>query len=182
MQINKDTLNEILLAGRKKGFDIRIKDISYVLLCRSYEDKEVAYRSIFPVNTNIDKELKIYDNSVEVKFVRDTLNEVLPIISIKQQKKKTEEDISFEENKAYMLKLKKDTEKAIKDGEIDKKDGLKILADIAVKLNDKFKVHDDTTEQLVIVNVKYNSICECGREIYIPTKEDLMKEYGLIKK
>ena len=25
-------------------------------------------------------------------------------------------------------------------------------------------------------------VCECGKEIYIPTKEQLMEEYGLVEK
>jgi hypothetical protein len=91
-------------------------------------------------------------------------------------------DITFEENKEYMLKLKKQTEEAMANGEIETKDGLKILADISVKLNDKFNIADTTKEQLVVVNVKYNSVCEgCGKELYIPTVEDLKKKYNLIE-
>ena len=93
-----------------------------------------------------------------------------------------DEDITFEENKAYMLKLKKDTEDAIEKGEVDKKDGLKILADISTRLNDKFSVNQQQKDQMVFVSCKYNSICECGKEIYIPTKEQLMEEYGLVEK
>ena len=54
--------------------------------------------------------------------------------------------------------------------------------DISVKLNDKFSVSEEVKEQLIYVNAKYNAICECGRELYIPTKEDLMKEYNLVEK
>jgi hypothetical protein len=67
------------------------------------------------------------------------------------------------------------------DGKIDIKDALKIQADLRVKLNDKFSVKEDVKEQVVIVNRKYNSVCSCGRELYIPTKEDLMEQYNLIE-
>ena len=81
-----------------------------------------------------------------------------------------------------MLKLKKDTELAMENHEIDKKDGLKILADLSTKLNDKFNVQADNVDQMVFVSCKFNSICEsCGRELYIPTKEELMKKYNLIE-
>ena len=94
-----------------------------------------------------------------------------------------DEDITFEENKAYMLKLKKDTELAIESGEVDKKDGLKILSDISTRLNDKFAVQQTELQQQIFVSCKYNSICEsCGKELYIPTKEQLMEEYGLVEK
>ena len=82
-----------------------------------------------------------------------------------------------------MIKLKKDTEEAMANGEIEKKDALKILADISVKLNDKFNVKDANEDrQVVIVQNKFNAICECGREIYVPTKEEMMKKYNLVEK
>ena len=99
------------------------------------------------------------------------------------RRKESEQDISFDENKAYMLKLKADTERAMADGEIDKKDGLMILKDIAVKLNDKFNVADTANNNTIIVNKKFNSICpKCGSELYIPTKRDLMEKYNLIER
>ena len=54
---------------------------------------------------------------------------------------------------------------------------------ISVKLNDKFQVQGEVKEQLIVVNTKFNAICgSCGREIYIPTKEDLMEKYNLVEK
>lgn len=187
MKINKDTINDILTESKKKGFDVRIKDISYVLLCQHFEDKEVAYRSIFPSNGNIENDIKIYENSKEIRYVKQKIEDIsIPeIYNTKQKKKKTADDISFEENKAYMLKLKKDTETAMENGEIDKKDGLKILADISVKLNDKFQVQDETAEQLVIVSAKYSSICPyCNHEIAPEpiSKEEAMRMYNLTEK
>ena len=67
--------------------------------------------------------------------------------------------------------------------EIDKKDGLKILAQISTTLNDKFKVSSEDVQQRIFVNKKFNSICSnCGKELYIPTKEDLMEKYDLVEK
>jgi hypothetical protein len=97
----------------------------------------------------------------------------------------SKQDISFEENKAYMLSLKKQTEEAIENEEIDKKDGLKILADLSVKLNDKFNVADNTKNQVVIVNQKFNDVCPyCNREISakVLTKEEAIKMYNLVEK
>jgi hypothetical protein len=96
-----------------------------------------------------------------------------------------DEDITFEENKAYMLKLKRDTEMAMEAGEIEKKDGLKILSDISTKLNDKFSVTAEVKDQYVCVEQKYSSICSyCGRECAPPpmSKEEAMKMYNLIEK
>ena len=75
------------------------------------------------------------------------------------------------------------TQKALDDGIIEPKDALKIMADIRVKLNDKFKGEAKQQERTIIVEKKYSGVCEyCHHEIFIPTVEDLIKEYGLVKK
>lgn len=165
--IDNEKLNKIIKDCETAGHNIRIRDIAYVLLCECFEDSAISYKVIF--GDKLDN--NIYHNSPPIKFLRHC---------IEQEKKRDKDDITFEENKKYMLKLKADTEKAMNNGEIEKKDALKILSDISVKLNDKFQVHNETKEQMVIVNTKYNNICEyCHHEIYIPTKEELIKEYNL---
>ena len=124
-----------------------------------------------------------YDNTATMQYLKSYVDMNFSDGTKKKKKIVSEdEDISFEENKAYMLKLKKDTEDAMANGEIEKKDGLKILTDISTKLNDKFNVQSNDTEQLIFVSCKYNKICECGKEIFVPTKEQLMEEYGLVEK
>ena len=117
-----------------------------------------------------------------VEYIKDYID-ILSANNGSRSKKQDIDDITFDENKAYMIKLKKDTEEAMANGEIEKKDALKILADISVKLNDKFNVKDANEDrQVVIVQNKFNAICECGREIYVPTKEEMMKKYNLVEK
>lgn len=174
--ISNEDLNKIIEKAQKDGYFIKVRDISYVILRNCFEDYSVAYISLYG---GMDKdEIEKYENSKEIAYLKKVVSKY-----IHKRKGAKEGDITFEENKAYMLKLKADTEKAMADGEIETKDGLKILADISVKLNDKFAVSDMTKEQLIFVNIKYNSICDkCGAELYIPTKEDLMKTYNLIEK
>lgn len=159
-----DKMNEI-------GHSVRVLDISYILLCSIYEDRMVAYKSIFG---SADEDMvQKYNSSTLIRDLTRCLEE---------EGVTNKEDITFEENKRYMLKLKADTERAMANNEIEKKDGLKILSDISVKLNDKFGAKEELKDQLVVVECKYNAICSCGKEIYIPTKEDLMKEYNLVEK
>lgn len=174
--ISNEDLNKIIEKAQKDGYFIKVRDISYVILRNCFEDYSVAYISLYG---GMDKdEIEKYENSKEIAYLKKVVSKY-----IHKRKGAKEGDITFEENKAYMLKLKADTERAMANGEIETKDGLKILADISVKLNDKFSVSDMTKEQLIFVNIKYNSICEkCGAELYIPTKEDLMKTYNLIEK
>lgn len=179
MTINQETLSNIIAECKNAGHDVKVRDVCYVFLCRFFNDKNVAYRSLFDTyGATPDAVMNEYAKSKKIAFLTSHLKPFGERQEVKK-KRKEGEDISFDENLAYMLKIKKDTEDALSKGEIDKKDGLKILADITVKLNDKFNINEEIKEQMVVVNTKYNSICSCGKEIYIPTKEDLMKEYNL---
>lgn len=170
--ISNNKIKEILEQMSEKGFAISVRDISYILLCRSYEDDIVAYKSLF--GDSSETEITYYKQSTPIVELGKLMAESLGWNS--------KEDITFEENKAYMLKLKADTERAMEAGDIEKKDGLKILTDISTKLNDKFGAKEEMKDQMVVVECKFNSVCSCGREIYIPTKEDLMKKYNLVEK
>ena len=170
---------------KKAGHEIGIRDIAYVFLSKNFDDIRMPYRCLFGLDVDYNPDYaETYDNTATMQYLKGYVD--ISFSDGTKKKKRTiaeDEDISFEENKAYMLKLKKDIEKAIEDGEMEKKDGYKALADISVKLNDKFQVQGEVKEQLIVVNTKFNAICgSCGREIYIPTKEDLMEKYNLVEK
>lgn len=170
--ITNEKIAEIITKMADGGYSVRVGDVAYVLLCRNFDDSQVAYKALF--GDGSDAEISLYSKSKAIVALVKCMKEMFGWDS--------KEDITFEENKAYMLKLKRDTEKAMEAGDIDKKDGLKILTDISTKLNDKFGAKEEMKDQIVVVNCKYNSICECGKEIYIPTKEDLMNQYNLVEK
>lgn len=192
-KISIEDFNKILADAKKMGYDLRMSDIFYTFELQRFENNGVIYSVLFGKGQSKD-DIELYDKSDKIKFLKRYINSNYPLMAseVKEQPKRGRakkpeveyEDITFEENKAYMLKLKKETEQAIKNGDIDKKDGLKILADLSVKLNDKFAVAEKQDEQRVIVYKKYNDICACGREIYRPTRDDIMedlkKEYDLI--
>ena len=173
--ISNDRTLEIIDIMKKKGYDVRVRDIAYVLLCRHFREQAVAYKSIWGEASETD--IKKYNNSKLVtalkKYIEDTFFNTSGL------------DISFEENKAYMLKLKKDTEEAIVNKELDKKDGLKILADLTIQLNNKFSIKEDKKDTVVIVNQKYNAVCPyCSHEVSARpmSKEEAMQKYNLIEK
>lgn len=177
--VTNEKIDSIISECKKAGHDIRVRDIAYALLCRFISDKQVVYKSIFGASTN-DTEADVYDQSKSMAFLKNFIKDVEP--SATKGRKKKESDISFDENKEEMIKLIKDAQDALERGEIEAKDALKIQADLRVKLNDKFSVKDEAQEQMVLVNCKFNAICSCGRELYIPTKEDLMEKYDLVEK
>lgn len=92
------------------------------------------------------------------------------------------QDITFEENKAKLIAMLQKVNDLVESGDMSAKDGVKAEIEIRSKLNDKFKVSEEGGQQYIIVEQKFNSICECGREISVPTKEDLMKKYNLVEK
>lgn len=183
MNISIDDIKKIIEDASKKGFKIGVRDIAFVVLLDAFENEDIAYKCLFGSESGFMQEYaSVYARTGAVEYIKDYID-ILSANNGSRGKKQDIDDITFDENKAYMIKLKKDTEEAMAKGEIEKKDALKILADISVKLNDKFNVKDANEDrQVVIVQNKFNAICECGREIYVPTKEEMMKKYNLVEK
>ena len=183
MNISIEDIKKIIEGASKKGFKIGVRDIAFVVILDTFEDEDIAYKCLFGSESGFMQEYaSVYARTGAVEYIKDYIN-ILSTNNGSRSKKQDVDDITFDENKSYMIKLKKDTEEAMANGEIEKKDALKILADISVKLNDKFNVKDANEDrQVVIVQNKFNAICECGREIYVPTKEELMKKYNLVEK
>lgn len=183
MNISIEDIKKIIEDASKKGFKIGVRDIAFVVLLDAFENEDIAYKCLFGSESCFMQEYaSVYARTGAVEYIKDYID-ILSANNGSRSKKQDIDDITFDENKAYMIKLKKDTEEAMANGEIEKKDALKILADISVKLNDKFNVKDANEDrQVVIVQNKFNAICECGREIYVPTKEEMMKKYNLVEK
>lgn len=181
MELTRDKVGEILTKASEEGLSLKVRDISYVLLTRYFADKSYAYRVCFGADADYsDEAINAYEEGDGYAFLKEALATVRDMGNVTY-----DEDITFEENKAYMLKLKKDTEDAIEKGEVDKKDGLKILADLSVKLNDRFQVNAEVKDQIVQLTQKYSSVCSyCGHECAPApmTKEQAMKEYNLVEK
>lgn len=183
MNISIEDIKKIIEDASKKGFKIGVRDIAFVVLLDAFENEDIAYKCLFGSESGFMQEYaSVYARTGAVEYIKDYID-ILSANNGSRSKKQDIDDITFDENKAYMIKLKKDTEEAMANGEIEKKDALKILADISVKLNDKFNVkYANEDRQVVIVQNKFNAICECGREIYVPTKEEMMKKYNLVEK
>ena len=175
MVLSNEKINELIELGAKEGKSIRVRDISYVLLASCYEDKEVAYKSLFGASSDGFDE---YKNSDVVKFLDTKINK-------KDGKRVKSEDITFEENKAEIIKLIKETKEKEKRGEIDAKQSLDLQTKLRITLNDKFRVQEEIQEQLVIVTQKYDDVCPyCSHEISRRpiSKEEAKEMYKLVEK
>lgn len=179
--VNERKISEIISHCGNAGYQIRVRDIAYAFLLKHISDKTIAYKCVFG-QPDSEKEVDSYHNSTEISYLRSYIDyNVEPKQEKKKGKKGKDDDlISFEENRAAMVDLLTKTQVAMDNGEIEPKDGLKILADLRVKLNDKFNVNEVVKDQLVIVEPKYNMICErFNCECYLPTKNDLIEMYNL---
>lgn len=158
------------------GETIRVRDIAYTLLSKMFADSKTAYQCLFGSEGYDD----YADDEMRGKLEQYMTDEGY----IKSMS--TDADtggITFEQNRREMEILLEKTQQAMDDGLVDPKDALKIMADIRVKLNDKFKVESKQQARYIVVQKRYNNVCpHCNREIYIPSKQDLMEEYGLTEK
>lgn len=180
--ITDDEIMNIVDGCRNAGYEVGLRDISFSLLSMMYANDTFAYRTVFG---NDDKNYNAYVKDGKVTYLKSYIkaNVVNAILFGKRDEESKTSDITFDENKAEMIALIKAAQDALENNEIEAKDALKIQADLRIKLNDKFKVNADVKDSVVFVEQKYNSVCEyCGHEIYIPTEEELIKKFNLIRK
>lgn len=181
--ITNEQIRSIIDECKSINVSVKVSDIAYVLLCNQIKDPFVVFKVIFKNDEYND--FVTYSNLSSVVYLQKHINQkykkVLQKDSKSIKKQHNENDITFEENKAKMVKLIEDVEKKFNEGEIEAKDYFKITTELRVKLNDKFKVVEEVKDSCVIIEPKFNNVCLCGREIYIPSKEDLIKTYNLIE-
>ena len=173
--ISKAKLKKIIDEAEKKGHKLKVRDVAYAYLCTHFDDTTIAYKVVYGEDV---LDTAAFDAKPEIAYIKDQIK-----YSTMTDASESADKMSFDENKKEMIKLIKKTHDAMDEGLMEAKDGLKIIADIRVKLNDKFNVSDKSKSGIVIVESKYNSVCErCGAELHIPTREELMAKYNLVEK
>lgn len=188
--LKKTDFVKIINDCKESGHEIKVRDVMFCLLKNVVEDSDVIYNSLFG-KTDEDKCITNYEKSKPIRFldkyIKANYNKE---DNVKQtnadngkKKKINEDDISFEENKAELIKMLKDIDDAVTDGLIEVKDAMKMKVDIRTKLNDKFGASEKSDEQrIVVVPPKFNHICEKTRtECWLQTKEFAMQHWGLIE-
>lgn len=175
--IDNDKIKGIIGHFREEGENVRVRDIAYTLLSEMFADTKTVYQCLFGGETDGYDE---YSSDPMRDTLRDYLVEDGCIRSVSADA--GEGGITFEENKREMERLLAKTQKAMEDGVVDPKDGLKLIADIRVKLNDKFKMERQHQERQIIVEKKFDFVCpHTRRECYQLDKEYAMKKWDLIE-
>lgn len=174
--MDNEQIKETVEYFKESGEVVRVRDIAFALLSKMFSDSKTAYQCLFG-SDGFDE------------YVTDDMRSKLETYLTEQGYIKsfsTDADtggISFEENRKEMEMLLAKTQRALDDGLIEPKDGLKILADIRVKLNDKFKVQEQTKDRMIIVEKKFDFVCPYTKhECYQLDKEEAMKKWDLIEK
>ena len=160
---------------KESGETIRVRDIAYTLLSKMFADNKTAYQCLFGTEG--------YDEYADDEMrskMEQYLSDAGYIRSVSEDSDTG--TITFEENRREMELLLKKTQQAMDDGLVDPKDALKIMADIRVKLNDKFKVESKQRERTIIVQRKFDYICPKNHvECYQLDKDFAMKKWNLIE-
>lgn len=202
-------LNQIIDEAKKRGHDVRIRDIAFALLKVGFKDSTIAYTVVFG-QPGKDTDIAAYESLDSTRYlVRLYEGELKPQVQEKsnadlireltKEKIKDESDdesLSFEENREgieqqlrEIVELKKQAMELVDENGVPKTD-IKTLAllqkteaDLRVKLNDKFGAAEKSSEQYVIVQKKFDFICpHTNRECYQMTKEDAKKHWNLTEK
>lgn len=182
--IRKEDINRIAEECRTEGCDVKIRDIAYLLLERHFEDKGIAYKVVFGTDAD-DKEIERYSGSRNIKVLKGKMEKggMFSLSGGIESLKSGMMDITFEENKEALIKMLDKINEAVEAGELDTKDAIKAEKDIRVALNDKFRVEDKGSQQFVIVEAKFNHICEWTRkECFLQTKEYAKSQWKLYEK
>lgn len=194
MAMTVDEIKDIIKESRLAGHDVKMKDVAYIIVRTVIDDRTVAYRSIFDTAESEDS-VKQYEMQPGIKFLKNRLKKYISPKTQKSAASATKaqdtsvkdisskyKDITFEENKEAMLELIDEIQDGMRNKEIDVAVGLKMQTDIRTKLQDKFEVSNKKDEHRIVVNTKFNHICEWTRkECFLQTKEYAMKQWGLIE-
>lgn len=178
--LTEKRIKEIISDLAGKGFTIKVRDIAFLILSKSMPE-DLAYRAIF-----MDNNFKTYQSMSHVIALKSHWKyNVEAELTSAGNEETSIDSITSSGNRAAMEKLIRDLTRDIEDGiyteDRDRITAQKTVADLRIKLADKFGVQEDNVEQVVIIEPKFNSICSCGREIHIPTKEEMMTKYNLIE-
>ena len=181
--ITKEQIKDCMSFCEEKGYFIDESDIAYLLVNREFRDKYKAYeitKSKGIPNEYVDK----YDSGEKITCLRKYMNENwirrqdFSVINTEF----SEGEVSFEENRDALIKYLVEIERLMNEKKIDPKDGMKMMTDIRLKLNDKFNIKEAQVEQRIIVQPKFSHICDYTRkECWLMTEDWAKKQYHLIK-
>ena len=176
MHLNGEQIKGILSELKEQGYDVVVRDISYVILCRCFTDHQFAFRSLFLDDPDLPFDL--YDRCDKVlaieAFLDTNYGEDEPAVVVKDAKDEKGEAISFDELKQGLIDDMKSREtlRDMKDEDgnpaLEAKELATVvgrIADIRVRLTTKFGTTEKEDNHRIVVQSKYTKVCpHCGHE------------------
>lgn len=156
------------------------RELCFALLSHLVDDAEIALRV---TGVQLPAKLSAAEALAQPRW-KNLRDKLAKLVERKVIEARTDSDfsISKEENRAELVRMIGVIEKKMDMGAIEQKDGLKMIADIRVKLNDKFEIEQASTERrIIVVPQKRGLVCKhTQRECtFWPTKDACMKHYKL---
>lgn len=180
--LDKNAIKRIIAKMQDTGYNVCLRDIAYVLLCLHINDKPLAYLAAFGENidakgiADYSESDRMYTLSTLMKAETEKGSEVKQDLDDTEDEDKLPDSMSYDEVKAG---LEDDLRRliAIRDnmGETaDPKEAATIagrIADIRMKLVERFGTQSKSEEGRIVVLQKFNDICPyCHREIAVRTR------------
>lgn len=196
-----EILDDIIKKAKKKGFDVRVRDVGFSILYNYLKNIDIAYQLIFGVGGVIEP--RTYASEPKMQFLcceiaqttkekeKDEPQNIARLLAENKKIQKEKDKLSFDENREGIeQQLKEIVElknQAMNDPAGADYKTLALLqkteSELRVKLNDKFGASEKTDEQYIIVQPKFNKICPyTRRECYEMTKEWAMQAFDLIER
>ena len=182
IMITRKQIQDCVAFCEEQGYFIEESDIAYLLINREFRDRYKAYE-LTKSKDMPDEYVDNYDNSDKMSCLRKYMNEHWAkrkdsVINTEN----IEGAITFKENRDALIKYLGEIQNMMDEKKIEPKDGLKMMTDIRLKLNDKFNIKEAQVEQRIIVQPKFSHICDYTRkECWLMTEDWAKKHYHLIK-
>ena len=165
-----DDVREIVNELRGRGLDAGLRDVTFAIMNKMFGDQAFAFRCAFG-DPPYKAEPEEYFKCEKVKSVREALEKFFPSGEEEQQL------VTFDELKKGLIDdmnaliLLRDQQTDDGKSTLEPKEMAQVvarIADIRVKLTEKFNTTQRVLEQRVVVENKYNGICPyCRHEISV---------------
>lgn len=163
-----------------KGFRIDDKEIAYLFVNRELRNPVMAYKMVIREGLS-DELIEKYDKSPRMACLRQYMNDNWTKRKAEERAATVAGNISFEENRDALIGMLADIETMMNANQIEKKDAMKMMTDIRIKLNDKFNMKEQQVEQRIIVQPKFNTLCpHTHKECWSQTREFAMEHWHLV--
>jgi uncharacterized protein YyaL (SSP411 family) len=174
--ITQSNLREIVAEMKARGYDVAASDICYYLLCELIEDERTVYKALY--GERPEEPYEVYTISNKTQELKNYLDGKFQFEG--KPDAGSVDELSFDDLKQGLVEdmnaLLELRDSVDDEGRpvLDPKEMASVvrqIADIRVKLTEKFGTTEKSEEQRVVVLQKYDSICPyCGREIALGRK------------